>query len=81
MVVFDTEGSVLVLEVKVGAAGGFGRLAVAAGGGVEVTSEGAGGAGINLSIFSHSALTCPWMGTGETKGVTNFEKQLFGSQL
>lgn len=56
---FDREGSALVLEVWMGVGGGVVRLDVVTEGGGEVTLEGAGGDGINLSIFSHSALTCP----------------------
>lgn len=76
----DCEGSTLVLEVGVGAGGGGVRLDVVTGGVGEGALGGAGGAGINLSIFSHSALTCPWTGTGETYGATKSEKQLLDSQ-
>lgn len=59
MLLFDWEDSDLVFGVEAGVGGGVVRLEVVTEGGGEVTLGGAGGDGINLSIFSHSALTCP----------------------
>lgn len=55
MELFDRVGSTLVLEAWTGVDVGVVRLDVVTGGGEEVTLVGAGGGGINLSIFSHSA--------------------------
>lgn len=55
MVLFDGVGSTLALDAWTGVDVGVVRLDVVTGGGEEVTLVRAGGGGINLSIFSHSA--------------------------
>lgn len=56
---FDSGGSVIVLEDWIGVDGSVARLDVVTGGGGEVISVGTGEDGISFSIFSESALTCP----------------------
>lgn len=63
---FNSGGSVIVLEDWVGVDGSVVRLDVVTGGGGEVIAAGTGEDGISFSIFSQSALTCPWIETGET---------------